>query len=136
MKKILFISISLLNTYLFSQITFEKTKHDFGDLTITSDRFVDIIVTNKTPKKEYLLSVKKPPNVVYLVNGQFMEKDGQLTVRLQVNPKNKGRFSYEVEIFTSDKDNPTVIKLTGNLTEEISTLNNSLQACPDFNSRP
>ena len=136
MKKILFISISLLNTYLFSQITFEKTKHDFGDLTITSDRFVDIIVTNKTPKKEYLLSVKKPPNVVYLVNGQFMEKDGQLTVRLQANPKNKGRFSYEVEIFTSDKDNPTVIKLTGNLTEEISTLNNSLQACPDFNSRP
>lgn len=126
----------LINNPLFSQIIFEKTSHDFGSLTPTSERFVDIIVTNKTPKKEYLLSVKKPSNVVYLVNGQFMEKDGSLTVRLQVNPKNKGRFSYEVEIYTSDKDKPTTIKLTGNLTEEMTNQSNSFQACPDFNAKP
>lgn len=126
----------LINNTLFSQIIFEKTSHDFGSLSLTSERFVDIIVTNKTPKKEYLLSVKKPPNVVYLVNGQFMEKDGSLIIRLQVNPKNKGRFSYEVEIYTSDKDKPTIIKLTGNLTEEMTHQSNSFQACPDFNAKP
>lgn len=120
----------------FSQIVFEKTKHDFGDLSITSDRFVDIIVTNKSTKKEFLLSVKKPANIVYLVNGQFMEKDDTLIVRLQVNQKEKGRFSYEVQIYTSDKAEPTIIKLTGNVTEVGNTNNSALQACPDFNSTP
>jgi Ca-activated chloride channel homolog len=118
-----------------AQIVFEKTKHDFGDLSSTSDRFVDIVATNKGVKKEYLLSVKKPTGVVYLVNGQFLEQDGVLTVRLQVNPKNKGKFTYEVEIYTSDKDTPTVIKLSGNVSS-VSTSQNSFQACPDFSSRP
>lgn len=120
----------------YSQVIFEKYKHDFGDLTSISERFIDILVTNKNSKKEFLLSIKKPPNVVYLTNGQFMEKDSSLTIRLQVNPKNKGRFVYEVQIYTSDKDEPTLIKLTGNLTEEITNQTNSLQACPDFNSTP
>ena len=129
----LFCFVSFISS---SQIIFEKTKHDFGDLTLTSDRLVDIVVTNKGAKKEYLLSVKKPGDVVYLVNGQFIEKDGSLTVRLQVNPRLKGRFSYEVQIYTSDKDDPTIIKLTGNLTEVNTTQANSFQACPDFNSTP
>lgn len=121
---------------MFSQIVFEKTKHDFGDLTLTSDYFVDIIVTNKGTKKEYLLSVKKPANIVYLVNGQFMEKDSSVTVRIQVNQNVKGRFNYEVQIYTSDKAEPTILKLTGNVTEIGNNQANSFQACPDFNSRP
>jgi hypothetical protein len=70
------------------------------------------------------------------VNGQFIEKDSSITIRLQVNPQKKGRFSYEVPIFTSDKDNPTIIKLTGNLTEDLVNQTNFLQACPDFNTKP
>jgi len=128
--------IIFFSSSLFSQITFEKTSHDFGSVNSNSDRFIDIVVTNKTLKKEFLLSVKKPPNVVYLVNGQFMEKDGNLTIRLQVNPQKKGHFTYEVQIYTSDKDEPTLIKLTGNLSEESSNQSNPFQACPDFNSRP
>jgi Ca-activated chloride channel family protein len=127
---------SILTNCVISQVEFAKTKHDFGNIYNTSDRFIDIIVTNKNPKKEFLLSVKKPVNVVYLVNGQFMEKDGSLTVRLQVNPKEKGKFSYDVQIYTSDKAEPTIIKLTGNLAETPSNQTNNLQACPDFNTRP
>ena len=121
---------------MFSQIIFEKTKYDFGQITSVSERFIDIKVTNKGIKKEFLLSVKKPPNVVYLVNGQFMEKDSALTIRLQVNPKNKGRFSYQVQIYTSDKDEPTIIQLNGNLTEDLVNQTDFLQACPDFTTKP
>lgn len=128
--------VFIFSSISFGQIVFEKVKHDFGDLESYSDRFVDIIVTNKGSKKEYLLSVKKPVDVVYLVNGQFIEKDSSLIVRLQVNPKTKGRFTYEIDINTSDKELPTKIKLTGNIKElpvdEVSAFN----ACPNFSSRP
>ena len=56
--RILFFFLFLVsNSYLFSQIVFDKTKYDFGDLSSNSDRYVDIIVTNKGPKKAFLLSV-------------------------------------------------------------------------------
>ncbi len=136
MKTVLLLFFFSLQFISYSQIVFEKTKHDFGDLSITSDRFVDIVVTNKGTKKEYLLSVKKPANVVYLVNGQFLEKNDTIIVRLQVSQREKGRFSYEVQIYTSDKAEPTIIKLTGNVTETGNTNANALQNCPDFNSTP
>lgn len=136
MRIFLVFLLSISSFSLFSQIVFEKTKHDFGDLNLTSTRYVDIVVTNKGPKKEYLLSVKKPAEIVYLVNGQFMDKDSSLVVRLQINRRTTGRFSYEVQIYTSDKNEPTIIKLTGNITETSSDQSNSFLACPDFNSTP
>ena len=129
----LFIFLNTFNTW--SQVIFDKTTHDFNEISSNSERFVDIHLTNKGEKKEYILSVKKPNNVVYLVNGQFIEPDSSLTVRLQVNPTIKGRFSYEVKIYTSDKDDATIVKLKGNLTE-IKKAINPFQACPDFNSTP
>jgi Ca-activated chloride channel family protein len=136
MKIISLLFIFILSDYTFSQLNFEKVKIDFGSISSTSERFTDLKVSNKGSKKEYLLSVKKPPNVVYLVNGQFIEKDSSIIIRLQVNPQKKGRFSYEVQIYTSDKDEPTIIKLVGNLTEDLVNQANYLQACPDFNSKP
>ena len=118
-----------------AQIVFDKTKFDFGDLTMTSDRFVDIKITNKSVKKGYILTIKKPADVVYIVNGQFMDKDSSLTLRCQVNPMKKGRFTYEISIFTSDKGEATIIKLTGNLKEFSPETANYLQACPDFNAK-
>lgn len=126
-----------LVTYISSaQVVFDKTKHDFGDLEAYDDRFVDIKITNTGSKKEYVLSVKKPYDVVYIITGQFMDKDSSQIVRLQVNPKVKGKFSYDVDIFTSDKSEATKIKLSGNLRELPSDNMTAFTACPDFNSRP
>jgi len=135
MYKFLLLFFLTLNSFIFSQIEFEKTKHDFGSITNVSDRYVDIILTNKGSKKAYILSVKKPLNVVYLVNGQFMEPDSSIIVRLQINPTQKGRFSEEVQIYTSDKDEPTIIKLTATITTIVNN-QNGMQSCPDFNSSP
>ncbi len=136
MRFLILFFILFLTSISFGQIVFENIKHDFGDLEAYSDRFVDIVVTNNGPKKEYLLSVKKPFDVVYLVNGQFIEKDSSLIVRLQVNPKVKGKFSYDIDIYTSDKDLPTKIKLTGNLKDLSVDNSTAFTACPDFSSRP
>lgn len=119
-----------------SQLVFDKVKHDFEDVFATSERFVDIKITNKGTKKEYLLSVRKPMEVVYLVSGQFIEPDSSLIVRLQPNPKKTGKFSYDVEIYTSDRQVPTIVKLSGNIKEMEQSALSAMQACPDFNSRP
>lgn len=136
MRIFFFLLILVISPISFGQVTFEKVKHDFGDLEPYDDRFVDIVVTNKGSKKEYLLSVKKPYDVVYLVNGQFIEKDSSLIVRLQVNPKVKGRFSYEIDIYTSDKELPTKIKLSGNLKELPQDNLSAFTSCPNFSLRP
>lgn len=136
MKTLLLFFVAFLGFNAVSQIQFETTKHDFGDLEPYDDHFVDIIVKNVGSKKEYLLSVKKPYDVVYIVNGQFIDPDSSIIVRLQVNPKAKGRFNYEVQIFTSDKNEATQVKLSGNITELPQDNLSAFTSCPDFSTRP
>lgn len=139
MKIKIFLSLCFLAACFFSahaQIVFDKVKHDFEEIHASSERFVDIKLTNTGNKKEYLLSVRKPMEVVYLVNGQFMDPDSSLIVRLQPNPKKLGKFSYDIEVYTSDKQAPTIVKITGNIKEMEQNALSAMQACPDFNSRP
>ena len=120
----------------FSQLVFEKTKHQFGDLNEFSERFVDIKITNTGKKQEFLLRVQKPREVVYLTSGQFIEPDSSIFIRLQPNLKLTGKFAFEIEVFTSDKQVPTKIQITGNQKSAPSNSIASLQACPDFKARP
>ena len=119
-----------------AQVEFNKVKHDFGDLEAYSARYVDIILSNKGNKQEWLLSVKKPMEVIYITSKQIMEKDSSIIVRLQVNPGEKGKFNYEVNIFTSDRAEATKVKLTGNLREVDQNSMGGMTSCPDFSSRP
>lgn len=119
-----------------AQMQFDKTSHDFGDLDAYSNRFVDVTITNKSEKAGYVLSVRKPLEVVYIQNKSLIEQNTSLTLRFQVNPKKKGRFVYEVQVYTSDRNDPTLIKLKGNLDELPSTNGNGLTACPDFGVHP
>lgn len=136
MTRLFLLFLLFTSNISFSQIEFDKVKYDFGDLESYSPRYVDIILSNKGNKQEWLLSVKKPFDVIYINSNQFIEKDSSIIVRLQVNPKTKGKFSYDVEIFTSDRAEATKIKLTGSLNQTDQNNTNSMTACPSFNERP
>lgn len=136
MRIFLFLFLSIISFNVISQVTFEKTKHDFGDLEAYDDRFVDIVLTNKGQNKEYVLSVKKPFEVNYIVTGKFMDKDSSVVLRFQVNAKAKGRFSYDVEVFVSDRNEPVIVKLSGNMKEIPQSDMSAFTACPDFSTRP
>ena len=118
------------------QVAFNKVKHDFGALESYSARYVDIVVSNKGSKQEWILSVKKPMEVVYITTKQILEKDSSIIIRFQVNPKEQGRFSYDVQVFTSDRAEATKIKLLGSVTDDPKDGTTSFTACPDFSSRP
>jgi len=117
-------------------VEFDKTRHDFGNLESYDLRYVDFVLTNKGTKKEWILSVKKPAEVIYIANGQGIEPGGAVVLRFQVDPKFKGKFSYEVEVYTSDRAEPVKLKITGNLLEVNQNDASSLTACPDFNTQP
>lgn len=131
MKNLLLLFCLLIGGVSFAQTSFNFKSHNFGELEPYSDRFVDLVITNNGSKKEYMLSVKKPTEVVYIVNGQFMEKDSSITVRLQVNPKKKGKFTYQVEVYTSDRNDSQVITLSGSL-NDLPRSATAFQNCPSF----
>ena len=126
-----FLSISAIG-----QISFNKVKHDFGELESYSPRYVDFVLTNNGNKQEWMLSIKKPFDVVYINSKQFIEPDSSIILRFQVNPKVKGRFSYDIDVFTSDRAEATKIKLSGKLMEIDQNNPNAFTACPTFNDRP
>lgn len=136
MKQFILLVFCLFQFIGFGQMEFSLTKHDFGDLESYDNRFVDLEITNHGSKQGYILSVRKPSEVVYIQNHALIAKDSTVTVRFQVNPKQKGRFNYEIQVFTSDKGEATIVKLSGNLKSIGQNATSSLTACPDFNSHP
>ena len=130
---ILFLTLS---TVLYGQMEFSVVQHDFGTVESYDNRFIDIVVTNKGPKEGYILSVRKPDEVVYIQSRALIQKDSSLVLRFQANPRQKGKFSYTVDVITSDRNEPTKIKLSGNLLTLSSHGGTYMTACPDFNSTP
>lgn len=118
------------------QTVFDKKSHDFGEIYSYSERFIDIYIKNNTGDVAYILSVKKPAEVVYIQRGAMMLKDSSTVLRFQVNPTKKGRFDYEIPVYTSDRNEPTIIRLRGEMKDIPERGNNSFTSCPNFNQQP
>ncbi|MBU2018801.1 MAG: VWA domain-containing protein [Bacteroidetes bacterium] len=137
MQKLILILFTFFSvTCLFSQTSISTNSHDFGELNVFSDRYMDVVLSSTGTKKNYLLRIKKPNEVVFLVKGKELTQDSIITIRLQVNPKQKGKFKHEIEIFTSDRMEPFYVKLTGDMTENPPNDLNAFQNCPAFGSNP
>jgi Ca-activated chloride channel family protein len=135
MNRIIFIFSLLLHGVSFTQVSFDKTEHDFGDLYVGDQRFVDVYLKNNSNKVEFILSVDKPMEVVYIQKGAMMNPDSSTVIRFQVNKRSKGRFNYKIPVFTSDKDEPTFVSLKGNI-KELPSNQNNFTACPNFGQSP
>lgn len=129
----LFVSI---NYFVSAQVTFDKKQHDFSELYATDEHFVDIPIKNNGTKKVFFLTVKKDKEVTYLLSNDLIGADSSIILRLKVSPKKTGNFKYTIEVFTSDKNEPTRIQLTGNLKEFEENALASFQSCPNFKEKP
>ncbi|MES2798790.1 MAG: VWA domain-containing protein [Bacteroidota bacterium] len=128
----LFISSSLL----WGQIKVDKTSYDFGNLEAYDNRFVDFVFKNQGAKKEYVLSVRKPSDVNYIFTGNSIEKDSSIILRFNITPKQKGKFSYDVEVLLSDRTEGVKLKIAGFLKELPQDDATFLTGCPNFNDQP
>jgi Ca-activated chloride channel family protein len=119
-----------------SQVIFSATKHNFVDLLSYSARYIDITVTNQGVKDVLIFSIRKPKEVASIISAKRIAVDSSSVLRFQVNPVKKGKFSYEIEVFTNDKNEATIIKLKGDLLEFEPDNNRMFTACPSFGDRP
>jgi len=136
MKYFIFFLVLIGSFLSIGQVEFSQTKHDFGDLEPYSARYFDLKLTNKGQKQEWLLTVKKPAEVSYIVSKQIIDVDSCIIIRLHVSPNRKGKFNYDVEVFTSDRDEAVKVKLTGNMSEIVQDGSSMLTQCPSFSDRP
>ncbi len=120
----------------FSQLEFESTTLDFGELQDGAERYRDIRIINKGIQKAFILNYTTPREVACLFTNKGADKDSVLIFRVQPNPKALGRFSYEVSVFTSDKLEPMIIHISGVLKEQLTDPLARMQACPTFGDRP
>lgn len=135
MKILLFLFTLFCSTLSISQIVFDKTKHDFGEINSNEPRFVDVYLKNKTGKDAFILSVKKPMEVVYIQRNALIAPDSSSVIRFQINKKTKGKFNYKIPVYTSDKNEPTEIVLTGKIAS-LPDQSNNFTACPSFGQSP
>ncbi len=134
--KFILTSIVLFSTVLsFSQIVFDKTEYDFGELNGNDPRYVDIYLKNKTGDDAFILSVKKPRDVVYIQKSAFIAADSTTVIRFHIDKRTTGRFSYTIPVFTSDKNDPTNVVLKGRI-KSLPERENYLTACPSFGQAP
>ena len=132
--RIVFSLLFLLTPFLVNgQVTVEKKVHNFGDLYPNAQTYVDIKFTNNYDKKHFLLTLVKPRDVYYIFSGKTLFPDSSIIIRLKINEGRKGKFNHEVDIYFSDSDQPTTIRLTGNVKE---VGGNPMTECPDFNNNP
>lgn len=129
----LFLSINFLTS---AQISFDKNAHDFSELYATDEYFVDIPIKNIGSKKVFVLTIRKSKEVTHLLSSDLIAPDSSIILRLKVSPKKLGKFSYDVEVFSSDKNEATTIQLTGNVKELEENALASLQSCPNFSQKP
>lgn len=135
MKSILTFLIICFSFLATAQVVFDKTEYDFGKIFAEDARYIDIHLKNKTGKEAYVLTVKRPDEIVYLIKGPLMSPDSSTVIRFQINKKTKGNFKYTIPVFTSDKNEATNIVLKGRI-EEVAPQDNNFTACPNFNQSP
>lgn len=119
-----------------AQTVFSSHSIDLGEIYASSERFGDILVTNKGKQKAYILRVEKPMEVMYRSSSDLVLPDSSFSFRLQANPVKKGPFSYEVKVYTSDSQQPATIRISGNVKELPQSEMAGMQSCPDFGSEP
>lgn len=130
MRSLLF--LLLLPLFGFGQIKFSQTKFDLGEINVNTPRYIDCRVENKGKSAHYILSVKTPPEVTYIHQGSLLQPSDGITLRIQANPKTKGRFAYTILVYTSDKQTPTEIVIKGNVKSLPRKLDNNFARCPAF----
>jgi len=129
------IIVFFLTNFAFGQVSLSENAHDFGDLYSSSQRFVDVTVNNSGTKAVYILRVEPSPNITHKLSSDQIPAGGSVSLRVQVNPRSKGKFNLGCNVFTSNQNQPLTFVVTGNVIELASSGFNTT-ACPDFNSTP
>ncbi len=115
-----------------AQISVNPSRISFGDVTKESDKVVDIIVQNNTTKSDFLLRSDFSNEFEVKFSTKTLDAGGQLVVRIQFNPRAKGKFSEVAKLYFASMAEPIQIPITANV---LYVNVNGNTPCPDFSTR-
>ena len=127
-KIIIFILIFSANS-LFSQIIFNTSYHNLGEINKDDKKYFDYTLTNAGKVAASIVRIEEPYGISSRFSKKTIEPDSTITVRIKYTPKRKGPFKQDVPIWVSVNNEPITFTLEGNtLSFDI----NEATPCPDF----
>jgi len=112
-----------------SQVEIFPKKIDFG---VTSDQtswILDLIIENKSGKKDFLLRHTFSHEYEVLFTSKTLLPDSSITLRIKFSPRLKGSFNENIELFFASMQQPIILPVTA----IVETKNPEANIpCPDF----
>jgi len=128
MKNLLFGILSLISSGLVAQVTIDKTSHDFGDIHKRDPRLAEFNLMNKSSKSIFILRADQDHELDIKFSTKTVASGTYATIRIQYNPRSKGRFKKDINLYISSSMEPIVLELQGTVKE----LETSFLPCPSF----
>ncbi|MEM9050510.1 MAG: VWA domain-containing protein [Bacteroidota bacterium] len=132
MPKLLALFSCLLAANSFGQVILLDSRFDFGTLTRTDQNYADFRIKNTGNQDVIIFRVEVPSHVDVNFSSKSIPPDSTAFIRLAYNPKAKGNFKEEFEVFVSAWSEPQSISLVGESTFSA----NEFIPCPDFSKDP
>ncbi len=118
-------------TTAFSQVLPDRFHHHFGVLTAEDERFTDFVLTNRSAARIFILRTDADKDVRILFSNRTLLPDSSVTMRVQYNPSEKGRFSRQLSVYVSALDEPLTFSLSGETAQLPAGMS---PECPDFSA--
>ncbi|MFM1933100.1 MAG: hypothetical protein RL226_2403, partial [Bacteroidota bacterium] len=123
----------LLPAAAMGQVTLNPYLVDFGVVERTTERVVDITITNSGAQKTTLLRSTFNRDYSFIFSERSIAADSSITLRVKFNPMKKGAYTDRVELYFSTMNAPVILTFKADV-QFIDSSDNP--ACPSFQDRP
>ena len=128
MRFTLLFFLSVLCSGIMAQVTLDQTYHDFGEIYKGDSRVAEFNLMNTGDKKIYILRADTDRELDIRFSTKTVEPGAYATIRIQVNPREKGKFAKSTNLWISSSQVPFLLELVGDVKE----LEKTFQPCPTF----
>lgn len=130
-KFVLFFTL-LLPALANTQILFNEQDTDLGKISEAYEIKGDIILTNRSPKKVFLMRADADRGVMVYTSKKVLLPDDTCLLVISFIPENSGKFKKKINLVATDRETPYEITLSGNLAN---VRTNDRMACVYFGKR-
>lgn len=129
MKQLTFILLIFFYGLSFSQILFNTSNYDLGEVNKEDKKYFDFTLTNAGKKTATITKFEEPYGIDVKFSSRTILPDSTIIVRIKYTPKRKGAFKKDVPIYIDVINYPVVLTIQGEA--KSFDVNESLEA-PDI----
>lgn len=127
-----FLFLFLIGHDAFAQPSVQPRQINYGLVTQETDRVVDIVIKSTSAQKDFLLRATFSHEFDVRYTTKTLEPGGEMIIRIKFNPREKGKFHENVELWFSSLSKPIILPIDA---EVIYVNVNENNPCPDFSER-